>query len=234
MNPEEHLSCARCKAKASTIFSGICREEMEYLDSKKECRLYKKGEYLFNEGTAPRGLFCVQKGKIKIVQTGADGKEQITHLIHDGHVMGHRAILGNDVYSGSAIAMEDSHVCFIPRTTFYQMVESNAPLALRLAHLLAAELKEAEQKITHIAQRPVKDRLAQALLSLIENYGMKEDQVTINVTIKRDDLANLAGTTRETTTRILYELQMDSIIELSGKQIRILNSKKLRSIAHTS
>lgn len=233
MTPREHHSCDNCPARKSTIFSRLTEDEMSRLDAMKECRFYAKGEHLFFEGTVPRGLFCVEKGKIKVVQIGADGKEQITHLIHDGNVMGHRAILGEDLYSGSAIAIEDSHVCFIPRTPFYQMVESNAKLALRLAHLLSDELKEAEQKITHTAQRPVKDRLAKGILNLVEHYGLEADKQTVNVRIKRDDLANLAGTTRETATRILYELQVEGIIELSGKIIRILDLERLTSIAHT-
>jgi len=146
-------------------------------------------------------------------------------------VMGHRAILSEDKYSCSAVAMEDSHVCFIPKAPFYSMVEQNSKLALKIAHLLSDELKEAEQKITHTSQHPVKDRLAQALLYLKQNYGFESDQATLNVTIKREDLANLVGTTRETATRLLYEFQENKLIELVGKKIRFLNESKLIEMA---
>ena len=95
------------------------------------------------------------------------------HLIHDGNVMGHRAILSEDTYSGTAVAMEDSHVCFIPKIPFYEMAENNSKLALKIAHTLADELKEAEQKITHTAQRPVKDRIAHCLLVLKKTMALK-------------------------------------------------------------
>lgn len=217
----------------NSIFMDLSHDDLNKLDTIKHCQLYKKGEELFHEGSYPRGLYCVQSGKIKVMQTGTDGKEQIVHLIHDGNIMGHRAILSDDTYSCSAIAMEDSHVCFIPKAPFYQMVENNSKLALKIAHLLSDELKEAEQKITHTAQHPVKDRVAQALLILKKNYGMEADEQTINVVVKREELANLAGTTRETATRLLYELQDQKIIELNAKKIKLINVSMLIEIAHS-
>ncbi|HOZ52325.1 MAG TPA: Crp/Fnr family transcriptional regulator [Chitinophagaceae bacterium] len=231
MKDQEYSGCNECKARMDSIFDSLNLDEIQKLDHIKACQFYKKGEVLFNQGAYPRGLFCVQSGKIKVTQTGIDGKEQIVHLIHDGNVMGHRAILSEDKYSCSAVAMEDSHVCFIPKAPFYSMVEQNSKLALKIAHLLSDELKEAEQKITHTSQHPVKDRLAQALLYLKQNYGFESDQATLNVTIKREDLANLVGTTRETATRLLYEFQENKLIELVGKKIRFLNESKLIEMA---
>ena len=99
-------------------------------------------------------------------------------------------------------------------------------------HLLSDELKEAERKITNTAQLPVKNRIAQSLLSLKKNYGVEGDNKTINVSIKREELANLAGTTRETATRLLYELQEQNLIELVGKKIKILDEKLLNSLSN--
>jgi CRP/FNR family transcriptional regulator len=227
-----NTSCQTCKSRIDTIFKDLSQAEMSQLNTIKTCQFFKKGDVLFNEGAYPRGLFCVHSGKIKITQIGTDGKEQIVHLIHDGNTMGHRAIFGDDIFSCSAVAMEDSHVCFIPKVPFYAMVENNAKLAINIAHLLSDELKEAEHKITHTAQRPVRDRVAESLLILKKNYGFEEDQCTINVTIKREDIANLAGTTRESATRCLYDFQTNQIIELDGKKIKILQLKKLTEIAH--
>ncbi len=233
MKQEEHIGCSLCKARVESIFSELHPEEMAKLDTVKHCQFYKKGEILFHEGAYPRGLYCVQSGKIKITQTGVDGKEQIVHLIHDGNVMGHRAILSEDTYSGTAVAMEDSHVCFIPKAPFYSIVEKSSKLALKIAHKLADELREAEQMITHTAQHPVKDRIAHCLLMLKKNYGLETDGMTINMIIKREDLANLAGTTRESATRLLYDLQEQKIIELTGKKIKIIDEHKLSAIARS-
>lgn len=231
MKEEASIGCMQCQARLNSIFKDLSAEEITNLDNMKTCQFYKKGEIVFNQGSYPRGIFCVHAGKIKVTQVGTDGKEQIVHLIHDSDVMGHRAIFGDDTFSCSAIAMEDSQVCFIPKSPFYTMVESNPKLSMKISHLLAEELKEAERKITHIAQHPVKDRLAQALLVLKNNYGFEQDGKTINVLAKREDLANLVGTSRETVTRALYELQAQNIIELKGKKVIIRDEIKLNQLA---
>lgn len=225
------LICKNCKARTQSIFKDLGANETSQIDEVKNCLFFKRGEILFSEGTYPKGLFCVKSGKIKVFQMGVDGKEQILHLIHDGNVMGHRAIFSEDCYSCSAIAMEDSHVCFIPKPSFYEILEINPKLVVKIAHLLSVELKEAEQKITQMAHQPVKDRLIQVLFILIDNYGFKEDKETINLIIKREDIANLAGTTRETATRFLYELQEQQIIELVGKYIKVKNPSLLKNSA---
>lgn len=232
MSIDNQPNCNSCQARVNSIFKELKEEDLKVLVNCKTCKQYQKGEIIFNEGAYPRGLFCVQSGKIKLSQIGADGKEQIVHLAHDGDVMGYRAILSDDTYSCSALALEDSKVCFIPKSTFNNLVESNGKLTLQIVHLLSDELKEAERKITNTAQLPVKNRIAQSLLSLKKNYGVEGDNKTINVSIKREELANLAGTTRETATRLLYELQEQNLIELVGKKIKILDEKLLNSLSN--
>ena len=230
----EHIACQLCKARSASIFNDLKPAELQALDAIKQCQFFKKGEFLFHEGAYPRGLYCVQSGKLKVTQTGMDGREQIVHLVNDGDMMGYRALLGDDLFSCSAVAMEDSHVCFVPKASFYTMVENNSKLALKIAQLLSADLREAERKITHTAQRPVKDRLAEALLDLKRNYGYAEDALTINVSITREDLANLAGTTRETATRLLYDFQEQQLIRLNGKKISLLDEPQLIRIANST
>jgi CRP/FNR family transcriptional regulator, polysaccharide utilization system transcription regulator len=230
---DNHIGCRTCAARNKSIFKNLDTITLSQIEEVKTCKQYQKGELIFSEGAYPRGLFCIQSGKIKVTQLGADAKEQIVHLANDGDVMGYRALLGEDTFSCSAIALEDSKVCFIPKNEFQHLIESNGKLTLEIAHLLSDELKEAERKITHTAQQPVKNRIAQALLSLKQNYGVENDGVTINVAIKREELANLAGTTRETATRLLYELQEQKMIELVGKKIKLKNESLLLGIAHT-
>lgn len=220
-------NCINCNVREKSIFCELNATEVLALDAAKSTVEYKKGDLIFNEGAAPRGLYCLSNGKIKVSQLGVDGKEQIVHLAKDGDVMGYRAILSGDTYSCTATAIEDSSLCFIPKNTFLAMVEGNSKLALQIVHLFSIELKDAEKKITRTAQRPVKERLAQCLLLLKESYGFEEDCVTINVTITREELANIAGTTRETATRLLYELNNDKVIELCGKKIKIISLQNL-------
>lgn len=225
------IKCTTCQSRLKSIFSDQNPSIVDELERIKICQHYKKGEIIFQEGSYPRGLFCIYTGKIKVVQKGVDGREQILHLINAGDVMAHRAIFANDTFSCSAIAMEDTQICFIPRKPFYELAEKNAKLALKFAHLLADELKEAETKVTHTAMRSVKSRIAEALIILKDNYGLESDEQTLSITIKREELANLAGTTRETATRFLYEFQRSGFIEIKEKKIKIINLKELSILA---
>ncbi len=229
-----HPNCHSCKARLLGIFSEMNLDDVMWLDEIKQCKTYKKGDLIFQEGHYPKGLFCVHAGKMKVAQLGDDGKEQIVHLIHTGNVMGHRAILGNDQYSCSSVAMENSQVCFIPKESFERMLQNNAKLALKIAHLLSDELKDLEKKVTHSVQHSVKSRLAESILELMKNYGFMSDGMTIDVKVTREDLANLAGTSRETATRYLYEFQNDGVLLLDKKQIKIVSRKLLEQFSHSS
>lgn len=228
----ENPDCINCELRSKSIFCDLNAEDVQALNSAKRCIEFKKGEFIFEEGSAPKGLYCVYQGKIKVTQMGIDGKDQILYLAKNSDVMGYRAILSGDKYSCSAAAIENSVLCFIPKTIFFSMVENNSKLALQIIHLFSNELKKAESNITQITQRPVKERLAQSLMLLKEKYGFEKDGCTINITVTRQEIANIAGTTRETATRLLYALNDTQIIELKGKKIKILNHKKLIETAN--
>ncbi len=224
------IKCLDCPSRKCSIFENCNLELLEDLNNIKTCKLYKKGEVLFEEGKRPRGLFCVLRGKIKVYQQGLSGKEQIVHLIQDGDVMGHRALFGNDTYSCSGVAIEDSKVCFLPKTEFYDIIHKDGRLTFKIVQLLADELKEAEQNITYTAQQPVIIRLIQTLLSLQNRYGFEEDGKTLNIEMKREDLANLVGTSRETVTRYLYKLQEQEVIQLVRKKVKITHLANLKGL----
>ena len=129
--------CRNCNARHKSIFCELNSEEVLALNSAKNSCEYKKGEIIFHEGSSPRGLYCVNNGKVKISQLGIDGKELIVHLAKDSDVMGYRAILSDDKYSCSAVAIENSSLCFIPKNMFFSMVESNLKLALQIVNLFS-------------------------------------------------------------------------------------------------
>ncbi len=216
-------NCQACTESSNSIFCALKSDEIEFINSKKKCLVFEKGEMIFHEDSSSKGIYCIQQGKVKVSQLGLDGKDQILHLAKDGDVMGYRATLSEDTYSCSAVAIEKSHICFIPKETFLYLIELNSKLALKFIHLLSKELKIMESNLTKITQRPVKERIAQSLILLKNKYGLENDSTTINIIIKREEIANLAGTTRETATRILYHFQEDKIIELQGKKIKIVD-----------
>lgn len=224
--------CYYCNARMKSVFAELSSDKLQLLNDTKYCKTFKKGHTIFEEDTYPHGLYCVNKGKIKITQAGVDGREQIIHFAGNGDVMGYRAVLSGDKYSCTATALEDASLCFIPAKVFIGMVEQSPSLALRIIHLFSRDLKAAEKTITDIAQKTVKERLAQSILMLHQCYGAEDDGKTINVRITREELSNVVGTARETVTRSLLELSKEKIVELSGKKIKILDRDRLIATAN--
>lgn len=222
--------CRLCPQANQSILSDGHDHSFKELDSIKKIIRCHKGEVIFSEGSNPKGLYCIRAGKVKLTQMGTDGKSQIVEMLKNGDIMGHRAIFGNDVYNKNAIALEDSTICFFPKDLFYNLVETDGKLILRIAHLLATELKEAEKRITSSAQQSVMVRVSESLLILRKKYGLDTISGKLNIQITREDLANMAGTTRETATRSLYKLQELGMIRLSGKSIIITDEKKLSAM----
>jgi CRP/FNR family transcriptional regulator len=224
--------CSLCKSRGRSIFCALKLDEVEALNEVKHTIMVPKGETLFQEEHYPRGLYCLGQGNIKLTQRGPDGKEQIIHMAKNGDVLGYRAILSGDKYSCSAIAVEDTSICFIPKDTFHTMVRENPRVTFELLNLFAHELKETEKKVIDVTQRPVKERVAKSLIALKENNGFEADQKTINIHLTREDLASIAGTTRESATRALFELRDQGLILLVGKKIQILELKQLMYMAN--
>lgn len=234
MNRTEQVSCMQCNSRLKSIFNESGSIDMAEMNSSKTCQYFKKGETIFEEGAYPHGLYCINSGKIKVTQNGADGREHIVHLSKDGDVMGYRAVLSGDKYSCSAVALENSSVCFIPTKVFIAMVEKDPKLAFKIIHLFSNELKTAERSITDIAQKSVKERLAQGLLLLKESYGYESDNATLNIVLTREDIANIVGTARETVIRLLFDMDKEKVLELNGKKIKILDYSKLLRLANIS
>lgn len=219
----QHFNCQNCTVRSESIFANVSSENLNSMNEFKVCKFYEKGDYLFHEGDDPKGMFCLRAGKIKVFKIGADGKEQITHLVHPGQNLGHRALFAEEKFSGSAIALEKVHVCFIPRNAMEEIAQKNPEIVWTVAKLLAKELGKAENNMTHLAQDSVRTKLINALKTLIDTYGYTRDGMTINAQIKRQDIADIAGASRETITRQLYNLQNENLVLLSGKKISILD-----------
>lgn len=224
--------CETCKARLDSIFSMLSKEELEMLSLQKHCNYYMKGQVIFMEGSFPIGLFCINSGKVKISQSGFEGKDQIIRLAKDGDIIGYRALISGEAYTATAAVIEDSKICLIPRNVFFGFLQNNADITQRIMKLLAVDLREAVNKITILAQKPVLERLAEVLLMLKEYYGFAEDDPSLNITITREEIANIVGTATETTIRLLSDLRKEGIIDIDGKKIKILKPESLTKLAN--
>jgi CRP-like cAMP-binding protein len=229
---EGEISCVECNARMHSIFRKLSIEEASNLDAIKSCAHYKKGQFIFTERGNPLGLYCINYGKVKLSTVGENGKEQILRLSKEGDVLGYRTLLSNDRYSCSAVALEDCAICFIPKQHFFNILKESSSISFDLLKLLSDNLKTAEQHIVSLAQKNVRERMAEALLFLKASYGLKPEDKSINVALSREELADFVGTSTETAIRLLSEFNQDNIIQLLGKKIIIADLQKLIKTAN--
>lgn len=221
------ISCLHCKSRVHTIFKGSNIEEEEELNRVKSCSLYKKGQYIFTENAYPLGLYCINQGKVKLATMGNNGKEQILRLSKDGDILGYRSLLSEERYHCSAIAMEDCSICFVPKDLLFKMLHENSKISIELLKLLASNLRQAEEQIISMAQKNVRERVAEALLFFKATYGLDSESNALNINFNREEIADFVGTSTESAIRLLAEFNNDGIIKLEGKKIIIVDLKKL-------
>lgn len=233
MKTPAHINenCRNCSSRHHSVFAELQGDNLETLSSHKLCGFYKKGQIIFHEENFPTGLYCIRTGAVKLSKISANGKEQIVRLAGEGNVLGYRALIGGEAYASTAVVMEDSTICHVPRDTFFELITTDSHLSARIMRLLTSELKMAEARIVDLAHKSVKERLAETLLLLAEKFGTKEDGVTIDIRLTREDLANMIGTATESVIRLLSELQKTDLIELEGKAIKLINRKALIKLA---
>lgn len=221
----KHVSCQHCAARKDSLFSSFCEDHLNDLNDAKSCSFYKKNQGLFLDGSFPRGVYCINKGKVKVFTRGEEGKEQIIQIAGEGEIVGFRSMFSGEPYKVSATALEECNICFIPKEEFLNMIDTNTNFRNSIMRELSKELSERAIFITNMAQKSVRERLACILLILDDIYKGEE----INLT--REDLANYVGTATETLIRLLKDFKEEGLIETHTRRIEILNKSGMIKLA---
>lgn len=221
----KHVTCSNCLSRKDSLFCSVTESEIETLERNKSCSYFKKDQALFVEGSIPRGVFCINEGKVKVFARGEEGKEQIIHVATTGEIVGFRAMFSGDPYSVSANTLEESNICFIGKNDFLNLVDTNPTLRNGILKELSKELGERASFIKNMAQKSVRERLAAALIILDDIYG--EDMINLS----REDLANFVGTATETLIRLLKDFKDEGYIRTHVRKIELIDQDGLISIA---
>ncbi|MBK8882680.1 MAG: Crp/Fnr family transcriptional regulator [Bacteroidales bacterium] len=223
--------CDKCSLESASIFKYLNPDEVTSINFEKDFRQYKRGDILYQEGNRISGFYCINSGIIKVFKTGFDGKEQIIRFAKKGDIIAYRSVLSNELACTSAKVIEDCQVCFIPSEILISFIKTNPNFALELVKLACHELGEANSFITDIAQKTVRERLAEVLLFLVNDFGL-DNQQYLNISLTREELANIVGTATESVIRLLSEFKSDKLVELNGRRIKIINTRGLEKISN--
>lgn len=215
------------------VLKNFSNEELTELSHEKKIISFKKGDNIIDEGSIPKGIYYLGKGTAKMYKLGFNGKEQILRFTKEGDIIGYRSILSRQPFGASATAMEDVEVCFIPEKFFLKVLEYHPKLAFDVLRRISEDLGESAQTITFLAQKTVRERLAEVLLLLEKKLGTDKEGF-INISLTREEMANLIGTATESAIRLISEFKTDLLIEVEGRRIKVLDHKKLVKLGHVN
>ena len=222
--------CEQCIVRQLNSLKSLKKEELLRISACKTSKTIKKGEVIFDEGDHINGVFCISDGVCKVSKMSSNGRDQIIHLVKKGDILGERSLINDEAANLKATAINDMEVCFIPRDEIINDLSKNPEFSMNVLKDLASSLKIADNFIVDMAQKTVKQRLAEMLLNLNEKFGTNRDNV-LDIHLSREDIANIIGTATESAIRLLSEFKKEELILLKGKNITLINIPKLNKIA---
>ncbi|MCL4478709.1 MAG: Crp/Fnr family transcriptional regulator [Deltaproteobacteria bacterium] len=207
--------------KCIDIFSEFTENELSKLSQHLTQRHVNKNATLFYQNDPGDALYFISKGEVRIYLIGLSGREITLAVFKDGQFFGEMSLLDGMPRSASAITTEDTDFLVLKRDNFIEVVKENPEIGIKLLEEMSRRLREADGLIENLALRDVYERLEKHIVKLIKSYGKREGHsMVLSENIKRQDIANAIGTTRETVSRILSAWQRKGYIQvMSSKMI---------------
>ena len=213
---------------ATPLFKGLPEGHLQEIEQIAVNKYFNKDESIFFDGEKASGFFVVVEGRIKIYKVSPEGKEQILHIFGSGEPFGEVPVFSGQQFPANAQAIEKSHLLFFPRTLFVDLISRNPALALNMLAVLSMRLRRFTVQIENLSLKEVPGRLASYLIYL---SGEQENNDFVTLNISKGQLASLLGTIPETLSRIFAKMTDQNLIEVRGRDIKLLNRLGLEELA---
>jgi len=242
---EELISAIESRLAKATILSGLREEHLvqnpdesedalrnlnelkNYFDDYGEILLCPKGQVIYNEGEHSNKIYLILKGIVKSHKMDESGKELITRLYKADEFLGFTSFKETIPYEESASAVEDTELAGISKNDLKNILGKSQNVALELVNVLTDNLAEVKEQLLQMAYSSVRKKTAQTILQFAKILNKKEED---GIKISRNDLASVAGIATESLIRTLSGFKKEGLIEIDGRNIRILDIQKLKSI----
>lgn len=203
------------------IFNHLEDEQMAEIMEVTRTVSFKKGEIIYKAGDFSESLYIVSEGKIKIYRLSESGKEQLVRILRIGDFTGELALFNESIHESYAEAMEATQVCTIKRTDLQEFLMKYPSISLKILAEFSNRLEHSEKQTSRLATLKVETRIA---LFLVECMGDEKQSGKIVLPMSKKDLASYLGTTPETISRKLSELEDAGLIKQKiHKKIEILD-----------
>ncbi|WP_188207902.1 Crp/Fnr family transcriptional regulator [Alkalibacillus aidingensis] len=191
------------------IFNHLNQDQMDEIMSKVRSVSFKKGEVIYHSGDESDSLYIVNNGKIKIYRLSETGKEQLLRILSPGDFTGELALFKQSTHEAYAEALVDTTVCIIKRPDLQQFLLKYPSISVRILNEFSNRLEQSEKQTTRFATESVETRIALYLAECVED----EDHYEFTLPMNKKDLASYLGTTPETISRKLTDLETKGLIK---------------------
>lgn len=227
-------NCLICKLRHEGFFCDLPKESLQDLEKVKYASAYPQGAILFVEGQAPRGVYIVCSGRVKLTTTSRDGKTLILRIAHGGEVLGLHATVSGKPYELTAETLQPCQLDFIKRDDFLRFLQNHGEACLTAAQHLSKNCQSAYEMIRSLGlSHSVSEKLARLLLEWAGDGDETKDGIRIKVSLTHEEIAQLIGTSRETVTRVLGEFREKELAQLRGSTLLIRNRAGLEKLIAT-
>jgi len=227
-------NCLLCKLRDPGFFCNLPKLSLQELERVKYASAYPQGAVLFLEGQAPRGVYVICSGRVKLSTTSRDGKTLILRIAQAGEVLGLHATVSGKPYELTGETLQPCQLDFIRREDFLRFLQHHADACLNAAEHLSKNCQSAYEMIRSLGlSHSVSEKLARLLLEWSSDGDVTKEGIRIKVALTHEEIAQLIGTSRETVTRVLGEFREKQLAQLRGSTLMILNKPALERMIET-
>jgi len=207
------------------IFRDLTQEDMGWVDRVTTMTTCEKGRVFYGPDESSEVLFLLKKGRVQLYRISPDGKKLVIATLGPGSIFGEMSMVGQGMYNTFAEAVDECTLCVMSRADLERVLISKPQVGLRIVETLGHRLREAEARLEDIAFKNIPARLASLLLRLQEEQGNTIEGYT------HQDLAEMIGTYRETTTQTLNNFKRNGLLGIGRKRIELYDPDGLRTMA---
>ena len=227
-------NCLICKLRQPGFFCDLPSPTLQALETIKYASAYPQGAVLFVEGQAPRGVYIICSGRVKLSTTSRDGKTLILRIAQAGEVLGLHATVSGKAYELTAETLQPCQLDFIKRDDFLKFLQTHGDACLHAAQHLSQNCQNAYEMIRSLGlSHSVSEKLARLFLEWSSDGETTREGIRIRVALTHEEIAQLIGTSRETVTRILGEFREKRLAQLRGSTLMIQNRAGLERLVGT-
>jgi CRP-like cAMP-binding protein len=214
--------------KNCSLFSQLSPDDVQALEAESRMKVLKRGEPVYLPDQLADGVLYVAQGRVKLGHSTPDGKQAILGFIDTGEIFGELSVFGGHRRDEYAETTEKTTLVLIPKQTFSRIMQKYPHIALGVTKIIGCRRQRIQRRLRNLLFRSNRERVIHLLLELVERYGVQVPEgLLVNIRLSHLEMASIIGSTRETVTVVLGQLQKEEYLTIARRKIIIKDLSRL-------